>query len=131
MGCYKGLLPLKTQKQKGAPGRAFPYMNTYTATGGCLLYLLLERIEFRGGEEFAQGDIQPVAKLFDGGDARAVVPPAYNIVHGGLRNAAHTAQSVDGNIPRSAQLYNAIFYSFTDTHCHDLRTLLKMIPISS
>ena len=49
-------------------------------------------------EKILDRDPQPVAQLLYGGDSRAVVSPADNVVHRRLRDTAHIAELVDGNV---------------------------------
>ena len=46
-----------------------------------LLYLLLQGVELRGGEEFCEGDIQTVADLFYCQDLRIGAPSVENVFH--------------------------------------------------
>ena len=63
-------------------------------------------------EKFLNGDTQAVTQLFDGGDGRAVIAPANDIVHGGLGHAAPGTQSIDGNILFLTQLHDSLPDSF-------------------
>lgn len=49
-------------------------------------------------EEILNGNTKPITQLFDGGDGRAVIAPANDIVHSGLGHTASGTQSVYGNI---------------------------------
>lgn len=49
-------------------------------------------------EEFLDGDTQAVTQLFDGGNCSAAVSPADNVIDSRLRDAAHVAQLVDGDV---------------------------------
>ena len=49
-------------------------------------------------EEFLDGDTQAVTQLFNGGDCSAAVSPADDVIDGRLRDTAHIAQLVDGNV---------------------------------
>lgn len=49
-------------------------------------------------EKFLDGDTQAVTQLFDGGNRSAAVSPADNVIDGRLRDTAHVAQLVDGDV---------------------------------
>ena len=66
--------------------------------------LLLQIVEDGRVEKLTQGDVQTVAELLDGGYGDAVVPPADNIVEGGLGHAAESRQPVDGDLPLGTEL---------------------------
>jgi hypothetical protein len=87
-------------------------------------FLLQSPEQFRL-EELLDGDVQPIADFLDGGYRGAVVPPADDVVEGGLGNATHAAQFVDGDVPFLAQLQYALSHSFTDGHGHHLFLLVK------
>ena len=53
-------------------------------------------IEERIVEEIFDGDVQPVAELFDGGNGGTVIAPTDNVVDRGLGNAAFQTHGVDG-----------------------------------
>ena len=67
-----------------------------------LFHFLIQVHEQARVEEILYRYPKSVAQLFNGRDRRAVVAPAYNVVDGRLRDAAHAAQLVDGNVPFSA-----------------------------
>ena len=85
-----------------------------------LLDLLLQFPEQIGMEKVLNGNAQAITELFDGGNGGAVVPPADDIVHSGLGDAAHTAQTVDGNIPFPTQFQNPLFDRLANIHAHHL-----------
>lgn len=64
-------------------------------------------------EEILNGNAKPVTQLFDGGDGRAVIAPANDIVHGGLGHPASGTQSIDGNILFLTQLHDSLPDSFS------------------
>ena len=49
-------------------------------------------------EKLLDGDTQAVTQLFDGGNRSAAVSPADDVIDSRLRDTAHVAQFVDGNI---------------------------------
>ena len=49
-------------------------------------------------EKFFDGDTQAVTQLFDGGNRSAAVSPADNVIDGRLRDTAHVAQLIDGDV---------------------------------
>ena len=49
-------------------------------------------------EKLLNGDTQAVTQLFDGRDGGAAVAPADDVIDGGLRDTAHVAQLVDGDV---------------------------------
>ena len=49
-------------------------------------------------EKFLDGDTQAVTQLFDGGNRSAAVSSADDVIDGRLRNTAHIAQLVDGDV---------------------------------
>jgi hypothetical protein len=76
-------------------------------------------------EELLDGDVQPIADFLDGGYRGAVVPPADDVVEGGLGDTAHAAQLIDGDVTLLAQFQYALFDSFADGHGHHLFLLVK------
>jgi hypothetical protein len=76
-------------------------------------------------KKFLDGDVRPVADFLDGGYCGAIIPPADNVVKGGLRDATHAAEFVDRDVPFLAQLQYALFDSFTDGHGHHLFLSVK------
>ena len=71
-------------------------------------------------EEFLNGDPQTVAQLLDRRNCGAVVPSADDIVHRGLRNAAHVAELIDCYVAFPAQFQDALFHRFADVHGYHL-----------
>ena len=61
-------------------------------------------LEQRIGKELSNGDPQPIADFLDGGYGGAVVPPADDIIEGGLGDPALDAESVEGDIPFFAKI---------------------------
>lgn len=49
-------------------------------------------------EELLDGDTQAVTQFFDGGNCGAAVSPADDVVDSRLRDTAHVAQLVDGDV---------------------------------
>ena len=49
-------------------------------------------------EKLLNGDTQAVTQLFDGGDRGTAVSPADDVIDGRLRDTAHVAQLVDGDV---------------------------------
>ena len=91
--------------------RSFPYIS---------LYFLLQSAEQLRMEEFFNGDSQSVAQLLDRRNGGAVVPSADNIIHRGLRNAAHVAELIDRYVTFPAQFQDALFHRFADVHGYHL-----------
>ena len=71
-------------------------------------------------EEFFNGDSQSVAQLLDRRNGGAVVPSADDIIHRGLRNAAHVAELIDRYVTFPAQFQDALFHRFADVHGYHL-----------
>ena len=71
-------------------------------------------------EKFIDCNTQAVTELFDCGDRSAVISSAYNVVYSRLRNAANTAEFVNGYISFLTQLNNALTNSFTYSHWYHL-----------
>lgn len=49
-------------------------------------------------EKLLDGDTQAVTQLFDGGNRSAAVPPANDVIDSRLRDTAHIAQLIDGDV---------------------------------
>lgn len=49
-------------------------------------------------EKFLNGDTQAVTQLFDGGNCSAAVSSADDVIDSGLRDTAHVAQLIDGDV---------------------------------
>ncbi len=49
-------------------------------------------------EKFLDGDTQAVTQLFDGGNRSAAVSPADDVIDSRLRDTAHVAQLIDGDV---------------------------------
>ncbi len=79
-------------------------------------YLLLQRIEFRCAEKFAQAHIQTVADFLDGRDFRILAPAIDDIVQRRLRHAAGSAQFVERHMMLLTQLQDAVCYRLTNCH---------------
>ena len=84
------------------------------------LYLLLQSAEQLRMEEILNSDPQTVAQLLDRRNSGAVVPSADDIIHRGLRNAAHVAELIDRYITFTAQFQDALFHCFADVHGYHL-----------
>lgn len=96
---------------------------------GRLFYLLLQTPEQFGVKEVLYADFQTIAQLLDGRNRDAVVASADDVVHGGLRNAAHGAEFVDGQAALRAQFQNPFFDGGANRHgCHP--SLKRAYPIS-
>ena len=67
-------------------------------------------------EKIFYGDPQSVAQFFDRRHRCTIVSAADDIVHSGLRDTAHSAELVDGNIAFSAQFYDPLPDSISDVH---------------
>lgn len=67
-------------------------------------------------KEVFNRDTQSVAQLLYGGNGRAVIPAAHNVIHRGLRHTAHVAELIDGDITFLAQLKDSVAHSFTYVH---------------
>lgn len=63
-----------------------------------LLKFLLQIPEQVRIEELLDGNSQAITKLFDGGNGSAPIAATDDVVHGGLSDATHGAQLVDGDI---------------------------------
>lgn len=98
-------------------------------SGAASADLLLQGVKFRRGKEFAQGDIQPVAQLFDGGHGGAVVAPAGDVTDGGRRDAAKVCQLVWRNPPLAAKGVNACPDRFTDIYDRSHPNSFEMISV--
>ena len=71
-------------------------------------------------EKFLNGNAQAITELLDGGNRSAAVAPADDIVHGGLGDSTHTAQTVDGNIPFPTQFQNPLSDRLSNIHGYHL-----------
>ena len=49
-------------------------------------------------EKLLNGDTQAVTQLFNGGDCSAAVSPADDVIDSRLRDTAHVAQLIDGDV---------------------------------
>ena len=63
-----------------------------------LLEFLIQIPEQVRIKELLDGNAKAIAKLFDGGNGGAPIAATDDVVHGGLSDATHGAQLVDGNI---------------------------------
>ena len=81
-----------------------------------LLYLLLQGIKFRRGEEFAEGDFQTVANHFDGRQFGVLTFTVQDILDAGGRQRRKGCQPVDADISLPAQAENTIAYCFYQFH---------------
>lgn len=79
-------------------------------------------------EKLLDGDTQAVTQLFDGGNCSAAVSSTDDVIDSRLRDTAHIAQLVDGDVLLLAQFQNTLFDRLTDVQGYHL-TSKKMIPV--
>lgn len=87
--------------------------------------LLFQPFEFRRGEKFAQGDIQPVAQLFDGHNGH--VPPLWvqHAVYRGRRDARTGSQFIRFDAALPAERLKALRHNVLDSHDDHLKGIVK------
>jgi hypothetical protein len=83
---------------------------------GDLFDLLLQILKQRRGKKVKDGDLQPVADLFDSRNGRGIVSTANDIVQCGLCNATDGRKLIQGNIALATQLQYAKYDCFIDIH---------------
>lgn len=81
-----------------------------------LFDLLLQGVKIRGAEEFAQGDLEAVAELFDGDGAGVFALAVEDALHGGLRHGGKIADAVGRDAPLFAKLADPIRNDFPGIH---------------
>ena len=91
--------------------------------------LLFQPFEFRRGEKFVQGDIQPVAQLLDGCYRDTVIVPAGDVADGRRRDAVEICQLVWSNISLAAKGINTCQDSFTDIYDRSHPNSFEMISV--
>ena len=77
-------------------------MGKCQSVGRILPDFLLQVLEQGAVEELQDRDFQPIADFLDSGNGCGAVASADDVVQGGLGQAAHSAELVDGQIPLPA-----------------------------
>ena len=85
-----------------------------------LFDLLLEGVEFGGGEELTEGDLKPVAEFFEGDGAGIQAFAVEDALNGGLRNTGEVAEAVWREPALFAELANAKNDGFVRIHPRSL-----------
>lgn len=90
-----------------------------------LLDFLFQPVEFRRGEKLAQGDIQPVAQLFDGHNGH--VPPLWvqHAVYRGRRDARTGSQFIRLDAALPAERLKPLCHNVLDSHNGHLKGIVK------
>lgn len=81
-----------------------------------LFDLLLKMSKKSTVEKVNDSDIQAIAQLFDGGNCRAVVPAARDIVYRRLCNAADRTEFIDRDASFLAKLDDALLHRVSYRH---------------
>lgn len=79
-------------------------------------------------EKLLDSDTQTITQFFDGRNRSATVSSADDVIDSRLRDTAHVAQFVDGDVLLLAEFQNALFDRLTDVQGYHL-TSKKMIPV--
>ena len=90
-----------------------------------LLDFLFQTVEKRGGEEFAEGDLQTVAEHFDGQQFGILAFTVEDIFNAGRGKSAYGSQFIDRHVPLLAKLQNASLHSRNSIHLPHLRIILS------
>ena len=96
-----------------------------------LFDLLLQGVKLRGREELPQGDLQPVAELFDSDYAGILTFLVEHTVNGGRSHARYVCKSIDRNVPLLAKLYDPLRNGFLGIHSHYCAFASQRHPFSA
>ena len=78
--------------------------------------LLLQGVELRRGEELSQGDLQPIAQLFDGDDGNILPALVQHAVYGGRCDSGQVCQLIGLDFPLAADLQKTVHHRLLYYH---------------